>query len=145
MKKRHIAVAVALCFSGSAAANDLDWNTGNWDLANWQKGGNTDYLDTDGDLVLNIRDDDDDNDGYADNIDIFPLDPNDWEDSDDDGLGDNYELSVGLNPNDEDSDGDGIVDPTCSDTKGQFGVLQSSNGCKSSWPNGVCQGGNFFC
>lgn len=110
MKKRHIAVAVALCFSGSAAANDLDWSTGNWDLANWQNGGNTDYLDTDGDLVLNIRDDDDDNDGYADNIDIFPLDPNDWEDSDDDGLGDNYELSVGLNPNDEDSDGDGIVD-----------------------------------
>lgn len=110
MKKRHIAVAVALCFSGSAAANDLNWSTGNWDLANWQQGGNTDYLDTDGDLVLNIRDDDDDNDGYADNIDVFPLDPNDWEDSDSDGLGDNYELSVGLNPNDEDSDGDGIVD-----------------------------------
>ncbi|AFV87030.1 hypothetical protein [Alteromonas mediterranea] len=110
MKKRHIAVAVALCISGSAAANDLDWSTGNWDLTNWQNGGNTDYLDTDGDLVLNIRDDDDDNDGYADNIDVFPLDPNDWEDSDSDGLGDNYELSVGLNPNDEDSDGDGIVD-----------------------------------
>jgi len=83
---------------------------GNWDLANWQGGGNSEYLDTDGDSVLNIRDDDDDNDGYADNIDAFPLNPNDWEDSDNDGLGDNYELSVGLNPNDEDSDGDGIVD-----------------------------------
>ncbi len=110
MKKRYIAVSIALCFSGSAAASDLDWNIGNWDLANWQGGGNSEYLDTDGDSVLNIRDDDDDNDGYADNIDAFPLDPNDWEDSDNDGLGDNYELSVGLNPNDEDSDGDGIVD-----------------------------------
>lgn len=110
MKKRYIAVAMALCFSGTAAANNLNWSTGNWDLAHWQNGGNPDYLDTDGDSVLNIRDNDDDNDGYADNIDMFPLDPIDWQDSDNDGLGDNYELSVGLNANNPDSDGDGILD-----------------------------------
>lgn len=110
MNKQRIAILVALCCSGSAHANDLNWDTGTWDLTTWQSGGNVDYLDTDGDLVLNIRDEDDDNDGYADNIDMFPLDPNDWVDSDNDGLGDNYELALGLDPNSADSDGDGLLD-----------------------------------
>ncbi|MBR9785123.1 MAG: hypothetical protein GYB34_12295 [Gammaproteobacteria bacterium] len=110
MNKQRIAILVALCCSGSAHANDLNWDTGAWDLAHWQEGGNTEYLDTDGDSVLNLRDEDDDNDGYADRIDAFPLDPNDWEDSDNDGLGDNYELALGLDPNSPDSDGDGLLD-----------------------------------
>ena len=32
---------------------------------------------------------DSDNDGYDDNYDAFPNDPNEWKDSDEDGLGDN--------------------------------------------------------
>jgi alpha-tubulin suppressor-like RCC1 family protein len=52
------------------------------------------YTDTDGDgLVDNDSainsDDDDDNDGYNDSEDAFPLDPNEWEDWNGDGIGDN--------------------------------------------------------
>ena len=42
----------------------------------------------------------------------------------------------------QDCDGDGILDPTCSGTSGQFGVLQSVNSCTDTWPNGKCQAGN---
>merc|ERR1719499_1504920 len=39
----------------------------------------------------------------------------------------------------KDCDGDGIPDHVCSDTNlGHFGVIQSSNGCANTWPNGVC-------
>merc|ERR1712048_112174 len=41
----------------------------------------------------------------------------------------------------KDCDGDGIKDPVCSDTSGNFGVIQSSNGCASTWPNGTCEKG----
>ena len=37
-----------------------------------------------------------------------------------------------------DCDGDGTPDHTCNGTDGEFGVLQSANGCTSSWPNGQC-------
>lgn len=111
MEKRYCSVMVALCFSSAiASAQDLLWDGGSWDSANWQTGGNNDYLDTDGDLVLNIRDEDDDNDGVADTNDAFPLDPLDFQDSDNDGLGDNAELALGLDPFNADSDGDGITD-----------------------------------
>ena len=111
MEKRYCSVMVALCFSSAiASAQDLLWDGGSWDSANWQTGRNNDYLDTDGDLVLNIRDEDDDNDGVADTNDVFPLDPLDFQDSDNDGLGDNAELALGLDPFNADSDGDGITD-----------------------------------
>lgn len=111
MKKTYIALALVAAFDSSVViANQLDWNTESWNLASWQAGGDSDYLDTDGDLLLNIRDDDDDNDGVIDVADLFPLDPTDWADSDNDGLGDNYELSVGLDPNNSDTDNDGIID-----------------------------------
>ena len=111
MKKRYLPIAIAAGLHCSVAmADELNWNSGNWDVETWQDGGNTDYLDTDGDLVLNIRDDDDDNDGIEDVADLFPLDPNDWEDTDGDGLGNNYEIALGLDPNNIDSDNDGIVD-----------------------------------
>ena len=45
----------------------------------------------------------------------------------------------------KDCDGDGIPDHTCSDATGQFGFFESTNDCKSTWPNGVCQGGNSLC
>ena len=49
-----------------------------------------------------------DGDGYAADVDLFPLNPNEWADSDGDGIGDNADLF----PNDAsewaDTDGDGI-------------------------------------
>ena len=45
----------------------------------------------------------------------------------------------------KDCDGDGIADPTCKDSSGNFGVLQSSKGCADSWPRGTCNPeGNLF-
>ena len=45
----------------------------------------------------------------------------------------------------KDCDGDGIADPTCKDSSGDFGVLQSSKGCADSWPRGTCNPeGNLF-
>jgi hypothetical protein len=41
------------------------------------------------DGIGNNRDPDDDNDGYPDNADLFPLDPAEWSDADNDGIGDN--------------------------------------------------------
>ena len=53
---------------------------------------------------------DSDGDGFNDNDDRFPYDPNEWADSDDDGVGDNSDMF----PNDAseyiDSDGDGVGD-----------------------------------
>ncbi|UCF08187.1 MAG: PKD domain-containing protein, partial [Thermoplasmata archaeon] len=58
-------------------------------------------LDTDGDLVPDSTDADDDNDGYQDVIDDFPTDPDEWSDFDNDGIGDNA---------DDDDDNDGVPD-----------------------------------
>lgn len=111
MQKRYCSVMVGLLLNSMiASAQDLVWSSGNWNSSDWQEGGNSDYLDTDGDLVLNLRDDDDDGDGVTDASDAFPLDPVDFQDSDDDGLGDNAELALGLDPFNMDSDGDGIID-----------------------------------
>ncbi|MDP6160948.1 MAG: hypothetical protein QF881_08815, partial [Acidimicrobiales bacterium] len=46
-------------------------------------------------------DDDDDNDGYLDDDDAFPLDADEWDDYDGDGIGSNA---------DDDDDGDGVID-----------------------------------
>ena len=41
----------------------------------------------------------------------------------------------------KDCDGDGVADPTCREG-GQFGVVQSSAGCRvDTWPNGKCNDG----
>ena len=57
--------------------------------------------DNDGDTVCDAIDTDDDNDGYDDGQDAFPLDPTEWLDTDRDGIGNNK---------DQDDDNDGIVD-----------------------------------
>jgi hypothetical protein len=49
----------------------------------------------------NLFDDDDDNDGYSDGADEFPLNSSEWNDFDNDGIGDNADL---------DDDNDGILD-----------------------------------
>ena len=58
-------------------------------------------VDTDGDLLLDCVDTDDDNDGTEDNSDAFPLDPTEDTDTDSDGIGNNT---------DTDDDGDGVLD-----------------------------------
>ncbi|MBA60531.1 MAG: hypothetical protein CMB30_02360 [Euryarchaeota archaeon] len=77
---------------------------------------NNDYYQDDGENNNNVNDgsqnqnDDSDGDGYNDNIDKFPDNPNEWKDSDDDGTGDNSDDF----PNDEcatnDMDDDGKPD-----------------------------------
>ena len=49
-------------------------------------------VDTDGDSLADCVDLDDDNDGYPDGSDAFPLDAMEWADSDGDGQGDNADL-----------------------------------------------------
>jgi hypothetical protein len=81
-----------------------------------------------GGLCNNLECPDSDNDGYPDDSDAFPNDPNEWADSDDDGIGDNAdldddndnltdveELEFGddcnlTDPLNPDSDGDGAID-----------------------------------
>jgi hypothetical protein len=58
-------------------------------------------IDTDGDGVGNIADEDDDGDTVVDENDTFPLNPSDWMDSDSDGIGNNADF---------DDDGDGFYD-----------------------------------
>ncbi|TLM64755.1 MAG: hypothetical protein FDZ69_11410, partial [Deltaproteobacteria bacterium] len=83
-------------------------NVGGWFLGVRQP-------DADNDGQINYCESDDDNDGVADEVDLFPLNPTDWQDIDGDGIGDNA---------DQDTDGDGIPnsieianggDPTNSD------------------------------
>jgi hypothetical protein len=58
-------------------------------------------VDTDGDGTYDCVDTDDDNDGYADSVDAFPLDSNESADTDGDGQGNNA---------DADDDNDGLAD-----------------------------------
>ena len=41
----------------------------------------------------NVETTDDDNDGYFNGDDVFPLDPTEWADFDEDGLGDNADIN----------------------------------------------------
>ncbi|MCP4970186.1 MAG: hypothetical protein GY932_06280, partial [Arcobacter sp.] len=59
------------------------------------------FLDIDGDGILNSEDDDDDNDGVLDVNDSFPEDPSESIDTDNDGIGNNT---------DTDDDNDGVLD-----------------------------------
>jgi uncharacterized repeat protein (TIGR01451 family) len=66
--------------------------------------------DPDQDGVPNYLDADDDGDGFPDETDAFPFDPNEWADSDGDGVGDNGD-AFPLDPSEwADSDGDGAGD-----------------------------------
>ncbi len=74
--------------------------------------------DTDSDGIGNDLDSDDDNDGYADVKDRFPLDPDEWFDADGDRRGDN-EDAFPYDPHEEfDSDGDGVGDGADEDDDG---------------------------
>ncbi|PTO95428.1 hypothetical protein CWO17_23460, partial [Vibrio sp. 10N.286.45.A3] len=71
------------------------------------------YTDTDLDGVYDMFDPDDDNDGFDDVNDSFPLDSSEWSDVDGDGIGDNADNNLNDGPL-SDTDGDGIlnnVDP----------------------------------
>ena len=66
--------------------------------------------DADSDGTGNTFDPDDDNDGFADHLDRFALDPTEWADTDQDGVGDNADdlpYNVGETV---DTDGDGLGD-----------------------------------
>ncbi|SMF51805.1 Thrombospondin type 3 repeat-containing protein [Alteromonadaceae bacterium Bs31] len=88
-----------------------------------------DYVDTDGDGLADngglAADSDDDNDGYNDDEDDFPTNPEEFKDSDDDGTGDNADSDDDNDsvPDEDDafpldsqrsadSDGDGVDDST---------------------------------
>lgn len=71
---------------------------------------NQDQIDTDGDLVGDACDDDDDNDGVADSSDAFPLDNLESVDSDNDGVGDNSDWAPNDSSESADTDGDGVGD-----------------------------------
>jgi hypothetical protein len=58
-------------------------------------------VDSDGDGIPDIEDEDADNDGYPNDEDAFPRDPSEWMDTDGDGIGNNA---------DTDDDGDGVAD-----------------------------------
>ncbi len=78
-----------------------------WDSTGDDSGNNTIWKtitvqqDTDRDGIANTSDEDDDNDGFPDFEDDFPLDSNEWRDTDGDGTGNN---------SDEDDDNDGTPD-----------------------------------
>lgn len=62
-------------------------------------------LDSDSDLIPDLVDNDDDDDGYSDTEDKYPLDENEWFDNDGDGIGDNADP-------DDDNDGWSDVEET---------------------------------
>jgi len=91
------------------------------------------------------EDQDDDNDGVKDNLDLFPLNPNESADADKDGIGDNADVDddndgltdleekqLGTNPINKDSDNDGLDDGWEVDNN-----LDPTDGVCPSW---VCGG-----
>jgi len=69
---------------------------------NCPENSNFDQLNSDLDTFGDVCDEDDDNDGVGDNLDMFDTDPTDWADFDFDGIG---------SLKDSDDDNDGILDP----------------------------------
>ena len=97
------------------------WDLCDYGLMNWTSTKLNDW-DQDG-CEDTIEDNDDDNDGYLDDNDVLPLDPEEWLDTDGDGIGNNAdtdddgdgipdleEQSLGLDPLVADYDGDGYND-----------------------------------
>ena len=63
--------------------------------------------DNDGDWICDLLDMDDDNDGYFDEVDEFPLNETEWADNDGDRIGDNSDL-------DDDNDGyEDLIEVDC--------------------------------
>ncbi|WP_196140925.1 hypothetical protein [Aliikangiella sp. G2MR2-5] len=91
-------------------------------------------LDTDGDGISDDWDIDDDNDGYADWEDRFPIDASEYLDTDRDGIGNNADLD---DDNDGISDEDelaGLTDPLKYDTDGD-GTSDSEDPFPTSYGN----------
>ena len=78
-------------------------------------------MDSDNDGFGNNTDWDDDNDGIYDQIDVFPLDPDESKDADGDGIGDNE---------DPDDNNDGFIDEDLFISKV---LTPKSNGLESTW------------
>ena len=87
------------------------------------------YLDTDLDGMPDLVDPDDDNDGYNDTGDEFPLDPTEWVDTDGDGVGDNA---------DPDDDGDSWTDIEESISCGDSDPLLASSTPLDTDADGLC-------
>jgi hypothetical protein len=81
---------------------------------------NSEQLNTDGDLLGNICDDDDDNDGLNDQYDAFPLDASEQVDSDEDGVGDNADAFPNDSSETLDTDNDGIGNNADTDDDGDY-------------------------
>ena len=79
---------------------------------------NTEQLNTDGDLLGNMCDDDDDNDGLNDQYDAFPLDASEQVDSDGDGVGNNGDIFPNDSSETLDTDSDGIGNNADTDDDG---------------------------
>ena len=83
--------------------------------------------DTDGDGIPNTVDRDDDGDGYADSLDTFQLDPDEWADNDLDGVGDNADALPANRREWLDTDGDGLGDFYEDDDDDGDGILDSDD------------------
>jgi hypothetical protein len=94
------AVAIQDLLSGAVTVDQFEAATGA-DVLFADVPTRVDALDTDADGVADILDDDDDNDGVNDSIDVFPLDASESLDTDRDQIGNNA---------DTDDDNDGVAD-----------------------------------
>ncbi len=87
-----------------------DFNACNYESEATENDGSCNYpLETYLDCNNNCLNDSD-NDGYCDELDIFPDDNSEWEDTDGDGYGDNGDVFPDDNSEWEDTDGDGYGD-----------------------------------
>ena len=74
--------------------------------------------DTDGDGLANHRDSDDDNDGFADGEDAWPLEREEWADVDADRIGDNLDADLDSDGKPDDRNHDGTPDNAEPDSDG---------------------------
>jgi len=105
-----ISASVGYYVDQQASTNQTSCPPGTSTTSTGSESVNDCYTDTDFDGIPDILDPDDDNDGYLDDLDAFPLDPNEWIDTDSDGIGNNADL-------DDDNDGwSDITEIDCGDS-----------------------------